>query len=417
MSAEKMVVFGCEESYFFRDGTPFNAGETTFLASRFPPSCEVMQGAIRAAILKRHGADFQAYQNEKCSVCNCSIADCQVLRAVGNPKDEREKMPLDFHGPFLVRQRRDAVGYERIYPAPGDLTRRKEENGKPRLGRMVPGDRGQITDQGTILLPVIPDGERSLESGAWISEPGLLDYLRGNDVDGAEVYFQDAVMNGQNRLENSEFLLKEGRIGIGRNSLTRATEKHMFYTVEHFRFDPRFGFGLGERVRGLPETTLAEVIKLGGEGRLSTLKVVDSESFPGGTEIAEAINKAPRLFGEYRFKLVFLTPVCLTSQGFLEGFEEAQRSDAQGQALKVWRGKLNEIECSLVTMRAERMERIGGWDLANRRPKARRSYWPAGSVWYLTSPDPGEKLVEALHDQKFGANQNIGFGHAIIGRW
>jgi CRISPR-associated protein Cmr3 len=417
MSAEKMVVFGCEESYFFRDGTPFNAGETTFLASRFPPSCQVMQGAIRAAILKGHGADFQAYGNEKCSVCNCSVADCQVLRTVGMPKDDRESMTLDFYGPFLVRRRRGAAGYERIYPAPGDLTRRKEENGKPRLGRMVPGDRGVITDQGTILLSVMLAGEGGLESGAWISEPGLLDYLRGNEVDGAEVYFQDAVMDGQRQLENSGFLIREERIGIGRNSLTRTTEQHMFYTAEHLRFDPRFGFGLGERVKGLPETTLSEVIKLGGEGRISTLKVFDSEPFPA-EGIANAIDNDPRrLFGEYRFKMVFLTPVCFTNHGFPEGFEEFQRKDAQGQELKVWRGKLNEIECTLVTMRAERMERIGGWDLANRRPKARRSHWPAGSVWYLTSPEPGEKLVKALHDQKFGADKNIGFGHAIIGRW
>jgi CRISPR-associated protein Cmr3 len=417
MSSEKMVVFGCEESYFFRDGTPFNAGETTFLASRFPPGCHVMQGAIRAAILRGHGADFRVYGNKKCSICNCSVPECKVLRTVGMPGDARDGMTLDFYGPFLVRRRKGTAEYERIYPAPADLIRLKKENGNPRFGRMFPGNQGLVTDQGRTLLPVIPDGEGSLESGAWISEQGLLTYLRGNEVDGDEVYFQDAVMDGQRQSKNSGFLKKEERIGIGRDSVTRATEKHMFYTVEHFRFDPWFDFGLGERVRGLPEMPLPEVIKLGGEGRISTLKVLDSEPFPA-KEIAAGINNdSQRLFGEYRFKMVFLTPVCFTNQGFPEGFRETRRIDERGQELQIWRGKLNEIECSLVTMRAERMERIGGWDMANRRPKTRRSYWPAGSVWYLTSPEPGEELVKALHDRKFGEDINIGFGHAIIGRW
>lgn len=417
MSGEKMVVFGCEESYFFRDGTPFNAGENTFLASMFPPSCQVMQGAIRAAILKGHGADFQAYEAKKCSICNCSVPECQVLRTIGMPGDARDGMMLDFQGPFLVQHRRGTDKYERIYPAPADLTQLKGENGRLRFGRMSPSDQGRITDQGRILLPVISNDEKSLVSGSWISEQGLLNYLRGNEVNEAEVYFQDPVLSGQRQLENSGFLKKEERIGIGRNSVTRTTEKHMFYTVEHFRFDPRFEFGLGERVGGLPEMALPEVIKLGGEGRISTLKVLDSKPFPAAV-IADAINGDPqRLFEERRFKMVFLTPVCFTSQGFPEGFKEVRRKDNHGQELQVWMGTLKGIECSLVTMRAERMERTGGWDLAKRQPKMRRSYWPAGSVLYLTSPETGERLVEALHDQKFGEDANIGFGHAIIGRW
>jgi CRISPR-associated protein Cmr3 len=422
MNREKMALFGCEESYFFRDGTPFNAGENNFLASRFPPGCQVMQGAIRTAILNGHGVDFQAYREERCNVCGSPLMDCAVMRVVGKPGDS-DSMKLDFYGPFLIRRRNGSAQYELIYPAPGDLVRlskleasEDERNIAPLFGRLCPGDRGRLTDLGRVLLPTLPQGGRSQPlSGAWISEKGLLAYLRGEPVDSDELYFTEPT--GDAQLKNSGFLKKEGRIGIVRNVNTRVTEQKMFYAVEHFRFDPKFEICLGERIKGLPDLPLPKLIKLGGEGRMTTLKVVESEPLPS-EGIAEAINSdAKRLFNEYRFKLVFLTPVCFGDSWLPKGFTAMVDKDNDGKDVNIWRGELAGIPCTLVSMCVGRVERIGGWDQAKHQPKLRRSYLPAGSILYFTSSFSGEKLVTAFHDHKFGEDTKIGFGQAIIGRW
>jgi CRISPR type III-B/RAMP module-associated protein Cmr3 len=422
MIREKMALFGCEESYFFRDGTPFNAGENNFLASRFPPGCQVMQGAIRTAILNGHGVDFQAYRRQRCNVCGSSLMDCAVMRAVGKPGD-LDSMELDFYGPFLVRRRKGSARYKRIYPAPGDLVRlskleatEDENNILPFFGRLRPEDRGWVTDLGRVLLPTMPQGGRSQPlNGAWISEKGLLAYLRGETVDSDEIYFAEPT--GNTRLKNSGFLKKEERIGIARNVATRVTEQEMFYAVEHLRFDPKFELCLGERIKGLPDLPMPELIKLGGEGRMTTLQVVESEPLPW-EGIADAINRdAKRLFNEYCFKLVFLTPVCFGNAWPLHDFIATKRKDSAGEEVDVWRGELVGVPCTLVSMCVERMEKIGGWDQANRQPKLRRSYFPAGSVLYFTSTYSGEKLVTAFHDHKFGKDTKIGFGQATIGRW
>ena len=42
----------------FRDGKPFSAGDDHAARSIFPPSPRTFQGAVRAAILSRHGFDM-----------------------------------------------------------------------------------------------------------------------------------------------------------------------------------------------------------------------------------------------------------------------------------------------------------------------------------------------------------------------
>jgi CRISPR-associated protein Cmr3 len=422
MIGEKMAFFGCEESYFFRDSTPFDAGENNFLASQFPPGCQVMQGVIRTALLNGHGADFQAYKERKCSVCGCPLNDCAVMRAVGEPGN-LDNMELDFYGPFLIRQLNRSDQYERIYPAPGDLVRCNQpvlventKNIQPRFGRLCPGEHGRDTDLGRVLLPMLPAGYWSQPmQGAWISETGLLAYLRGELVDCDALYFEKSTDNIQ--LKNSGFLKREERIGITRNVVTRATEPQMFYAIQHLRFDPKFELNLGVRVRNLPDIHLPEQVKLGGEGRMTSLRVEDSMPLPY-KGIADAINHDDKhLFGENRFKLVFLTPVDFDGVWPWQVNNKIKRKDNNGEELDVWQVELAGIKCALVTMYAGRMERIGGWDLAHNRPKPRRPYLPAGSVLYLTSSLQGEELVAAFHDHKLGKNTKVGFGQAVIGRW
>lgn len=417
MTTEKLFVFGCEESYFFRGGNPFIAGEDNSLASCFPPSCLVMQGAIRTAILNGHGADFQMYHKDKCSVCGTSVQECSVLRTVGKA-GRWDDMELDFSGPFLVRHSKGAT--ERFYPAPYDLARLVDDKKDSRnektaleIGRLQPLT-ARMTDLGRVLLPAAEGKSSRPIQGAWISEQGLLSYLKGENVAPDQLQFPDDPAD--DRFKNSGFLKRERRIGIARQAATRNTEKGMYYAVEHLRLAN--DFALGERVRGLPDIALPGYIKLGGEGRMTTLTMTNSSPLPEAG-IAEAITQNGRsLFDEYCFKITFLTPARFDDCCWIpREFTEDYRKGLDGEELKVWRGRLEGIECTIVSLCADRPERIGGWDLAKHRPKPRYSYLPAGSVIYLTSPHSGKEIVMAMHDRKLGLDTKVGFGQAVIGRW
>ena len=147
---EKLLVFGCEQSYFFRAGQPFNAGEYGYLPSLFPPTVQVMQGVIRTALLKGHGVDFNDYKNNYCGVCRGDSRVCKVLQAVGR-FGSNEKIGMDLKGPCVVRWNENEQ--ERLYPIPRDLVKTESKSVAEEYICLQPDSQPQITDRGNIHLP------------------------------------------------------------------------------------------------------------------------------------------------------------------------------------------------------------------------------------------------------------------------
>lgn len=414
--AEKLFLFGCEESYFFRDGTPFTAGEDTFLPSSFPPSCNVVYGAVRTAIMRGHGLDFGEYAQGRCSVCDCAQEGCEVLKAMSGSADDPEDPGMDLIGPFVTRK--TDSGVERLHKAPSDLVEIESSARELEFGRLHPSAEPVISDLGRVFMPASSVRCKSL-SDVWISESGLLDYLVGADVGPGKAYYS-AEKDGAIE-QGRAFLLREERIGISRQRATRATKEGMLYAIEHIRLahGPNGRFGMGARVRGCPDVPIPNVVRLGGEGRFTSLEVKDSKPF-SADGIAEAIDRGPGLFGERGFKVVFMTPVkfCPSDddddgQGWLPpGFAECERDGAL-----VWEGVLRDVRCTLVSVCSDRPVRIGGWSMVLNQPKPRLAYVPGGAVYYFTTPHTGAEVVAALHDTKVGMDTRIGFGHAVVGRW
>lgn len=377
----------CSETYFFRGGTPFTAGEDSFLPSVFPPSASVMQGMVRTAIMKGHGVDFDEYEKRRCNVCGCAMSDCEVLRAVGSP-GTHDDMELDITGPFLLRKGQGEHKALRLFKVPADLMA---------AGPLRPSQAPVVTDIGPVCLPVsqqrcIPLG------GAWLDERVLHRYLTGEQVGEGDVCPEET------------FLAREQRIGMARHRSTRATQEGMLYAIEHVRLVS--DYGLGVRVKNCPEVHLPPAVKLGGEGRLSGLDT--SEWVPlKSAGLAEAINAGPGLFGEHGFKLVFLTPARFEGDASLPaGFERTVRD-----GVTVHNGNLGGVNCSFVSMCAERPIRMGGWNMVSGTQKPRHSYIPAGSVFYFVTGCSGADVVAALHDTKLGSDTAIGLGHVVVGRW
>ncbi|MBP7892760.1 MAG: type III-B CRISPR module-associated protein Cmr3 [Firmicutes bacterium] len=388
--SDLLFSMACDETYFFRGGTPFTVGEDSFLPSVFPPNPSVMQGVVRTAIMRGHGIDFAEYREGRCSVCRCAASECTVLSAVGSA-GTHDDMRLDVTGPFLTYEEPGGPK-ERLFKAPVDLVSMGDD-----IGKLRPYDTPIHTDMGPVCLPQSAERCKPLEH-SWLGEAGLLKYLKGQSPSLHQVHSEKA------------FLGKETRIGIARERSTRATHKGMLYSIEHVRL--KQGYGLGARVANCPDVKLPAIVKLGGEGRLSRLAVSPWEEIPSHG-IAPAINSCPGLFGQHGFKLVFLSPVRFEGESWLpEGFVARER-----EGVRIWEGSIRGIECSFVSMCADRPVRLGGWNMATGRQKPRHSYIPAGSVFYFITERAGEDVVNALFDVKLGLDTAIGLGHAVVGRW
>jgi len=264
---EKLLVFGCEQSYFFRAGQPFNAGEYGYLPSLFPPTVQVMQGVIRTALLKGHGVDFNDYKNNYCGVCRGDSRVCKVLQAVGR-FGSNEKIGMDLKGPCVVRWNENEQ--ERLYPIPRDLVKTESKSVAEEYICLQPDSQPQITDRGNIHLPAAKRRYKILEQ-AWISETGLESYLTGKKIRSKDIYWA----GGNSKAPGNMFLSKEQRFGIAFDHIKRSAKEQMLYSTEHIRLRP--GYGLAVRVGRLPELSLPDMVKLGGEGRISSLQAYVTE--------------------------------------------------------------------------------------------------------------------------------------------
>ncbi len=117
---------------FFRGPEPFNAGESGYVKSEFPPTPRTLQGALRAAFLEANGVDINEYVR--------GDATDPIVEALGRADEE---IKLDLRGPYLTRDGGLCV------PAPLDLV---ERDGV--LGRRAPAEDAVTTDIGKVrLLP------------------------------------------------------------------------------------------------------------------------------------------------------------------------------------------------------------------------------------------------------------------------
>jgi len=391
-----LFLMTCEETYFFRGGTPFTAGEDSFLPSMFPPTPSVMQGVVRTAIMTGHGIDFSVYRDRLCSVCGCPATECEVLSAIGSA-GTHDDMKLDITGPFLVLNPKEE-SRSLLFRAPADLMDMRSLAAEPfKAGVLCPAAKPMETDIGPVFMPMVENRCKPMEN-AWLHEVALQSYLKGEPIAEEHVFSEDDVV------------AREPRVGIARERSTRSCQKGMLYFIEHVRLLP--GFGLGARVKNCPEVELPSAVRLGGEGRMSALHTTPWRSidWPG---IAEAIDAGPGLFGEHGFKTVFLTPVRFDGDraipaGFKPGIREGAR---------VYEGSIAGIQCTLVSMCVDRPVRLGGWNMAAGEQKPRHSYMPSGSVCYFVTKSSGSEVVQALHDVKLGLDASIGFGHVVVGRW
>ena len=378
---------------FFRDGTPFNAGESGFLPSRFPPTPVSAYGFARAVLVESQCHNVVLYVNRGCSECDRRDS-CAVSGVVGDPS--KRDGTLSIRGPYL------AAGGSRYYKMPLDIC--SSQDSEPT--QMFPGgvsDDVVETDLGQMRFPHPGPGRHFYRDAGLlvVEESGLLSYLRGESVDLGKV--RSLAPLG----EPFECLCDmESRVGISIDSSKGRARDHHLYQIEMVR--PRPGTSINITLEeGGSQVNDGDslIMRFGGEGRVVHVSVVDQPPF-AVPPVAEIISK------HHRFRLVLLQDANFQGSWIPPGLTRPQDETS------AFSGTLNGVKVKLVSATIGRAARAGGWDTSRNRPRDLVPLVPAGSVYYFESEESsGDEIMKAFHDRKVGVETHLGFGHCVVGVW
>jgi CRISPR-associated protein Cmr3 len=394
---------------FFRDSKPFTAGESFRAKSAFPPTPYPFVGAIRsrvlAEVLPLIGSDFQKYQGHITKIANYPELD-KIVAVLG---DTESYGKLEFRGPFLARREQDGP-CELFFPAPFDLFEKQRLNP---LGA-VPDEVQFNSSHG--------DGEENVLRVLWSRKAlgsELKDVFLSNQ--GLRRYLQGEIPREDER--NKEFFWRELRVGIALKPGRRTVEEGMFYMPEMIRLADKTGFVLEVAGLSFANTSInynfprEGLLQLGGESRGAYYQTLEE-----GNPLSKLEELGAALEGQIqqtrRFKLYLASPA-IFENGWLPDFI-TDRAKLEGS--------IEGLHVQLVAAAVGKPLPIGGWDLANKRPKTMYKAVPPGSVYFfeLLEGDVQDafnafhfkcRLQQEAKDVKLKELAKIGFGLTFVGCW
>jgi len=385
----------------FRDSKPFTGGESHRARSLFPPSPYTFYGALRAKIL----TEVLSAKQKEFEDYYCRDSELEKLfQEIGAPKFKKGdkeyqeiKGQMEIKGPFLAR----GEGRLEVYfPSPADLL--EKEQGRDGEGIVLSPTKlppeGLQADFGHFWKEFLPlwtseSGGRAIEPGERLVEASQLKgYLLGS---------------GPRLTKAEELYEREPRAGIKLVYERRTVDIGMLYMAEFIRLKKDTGFVIGiEGTSLLPEEGL---LALGGERRAASynllednpLQQLEDEEFK--KKLADEISKTKR------FKLYLVTSA-IFEQSWLPDFVD--RNTLQG--------KRNGISFRLISATVGKPIGIGGWDLAQNRPKPMKRGVPPGSVYHFELKDKadGNRVLEAFHLKSISSEgREAGLGLTFVGIW
>jgi len=360
-STSKVWKFEPLDSWFFRDASPYNAGEggQSGAGVVFPPFMNTVQGAVRIALA--HGRGWTWGCDERWPA------------ELGTPEELGE---VKLAGPYVLKHG------EILYPAPLCLLCRSSSGGDaPLYVRLKPGEAVE-SDIGLRRFPVASPRLSDLKAaeGLWLDATGMERVLDGGVPVAEQVYRQ------------GDLWTEEGRTGLTRDATRRTALTGHLYSCRHVRL--RDGVSLGVLVRGVPEDwhpAVPRLVPLGGEGRMAVCTVSDA-----GVPLVRPGRPAP-CGGKVRFTVTLLTP---------GRYRDTRRALLQGPP---------GVPGKCVAACTGKTVPAGGWDSRHRRPRPLGPMIPAGSTWFFEAEERLADEITALHGSNNG--DPWGFGQILIGSW
>jgi CRISPR-associated protein Cmr3 len=379
------------EPLLFRTGRSFDAGESNFAESTFPPTPETMQGALRAMI-----ATHSTHVDRRMSLA-ARFETETLIDLIGNYQMGYGRFRITG---FTVGRINNDNTIERLFPAPAHLIQvRFKESEKPTVVRLKPRSlTGATTNMPEDMHYLIaPDLEGKVIEGkpkspGWLTESDLKIALQARED-----------LSQIKPVSNGDIYKQESRLGIGMDNRTKITQEGFLYQIQMIRMERNheyiYGFVVDIRLArkgdqqeftddsqtqkelGLPSSGW---LTLGGEQRAAHFTVLE-------TEITDQYNNVEQ---SKLGRFVYLA----TPAHFTDG----------------WRPPANRFDSSnkLRAAAINRAESIGGWELnphhAGGKGKTTRRCIPAGSVYFFDKP---VSVTQPLTEYGW----QIGYGIAYTG--
>jgi CRISPR-associated protein Cmr3 len=366
------------EPLMFRNGRPFDAGQSNFAESLFPPTPETLQGAVRATIA--------TYWDKDKNIAS-AFEDTELTKRIGDRKGYGR---FRLTGITLGRYKKghnEVV--ERLFPPPAHIMKSSKDK---RLVRLLPIEKSIRSNLPAgvhqYLTPTEKLDDEDLKPiEGWLTELSLKQALTLRELTDIEVVRQ------------SDIYREESRLGTGIQRGTKAVEEGYLYQMQMIRMnhqtnhDYTYGFVVDVTLspehgqQALSDQETQQELHLpssgwmivGGEQRAAHFRV-----------LPPALEQAARLTGG-RPLLYLATPA-----SFRAGWRPSPPYDAP------------------VTAAINRYESIGGWLLseggAQGENKVMRRCVPAGSVYFYDKKVPAR---QSLTDN----GMEIGYGITCEGEW
>jgi len=370
------------DTLFFRSGRPFSMGAETWADFIFPPNPSTVYGAIRTFLILQRG-----------SLSKFLSGKMETYEDIGTKK---QKGTLRIYGPFLY----DEISGSILFPAPADLVKIKRE-GKEKFVKLSFQEKPKIffSDFSLDGCLIFKEREKKVEEPeGFIEEISLKEYLEGKKTEFSLV---------------KEVFKEELKIGIKRERETKTSEEAHIYRVPMLRFKKEISFLVElDGVKDFPEKG---IFQLGAEGRTVNFKVIKEN-------LLEELRNVNFELKNGIFKVYLATPA-IFEKGWLPSWINE----------KNLKGEFKGLKLKLVTVVLKKHKLIGGWNLADNRPKPMYKAVPEGSVYYfkvlngvdeeeikkvfhfknISDEFSSEKFKDLSEMDKFLSKE--GFGLALIG--
>lgn len=320
------------DTFFFRNGKPFEKGEDNWAEGRFPPSPSVIYGALRTAYFTAHPSEITKANTDEDPTLKLSIKGVWIKR--GN--DLLCSAPLDF-----------------IVDKDGEDKQMKSVKLVQREAKKYAGNSGGVYPYD--FIPYYEGNGEGVDS-LMLDCSSILEYnLNGN-------YFGTS---------SDELRTSEAKIGVGLDNFTRSNKEGNLYRVGLSRLTEKFDaheLEFKNRVSLVIDYDfdfIPDLIKLGAEGKTAYCSLY-SKRLKGSKSAIDWDGKS--------FRLILLTPGILEKGSFLDLNAILTKSDFSVRTICAFVGKI---------------EAIGGWEMKGGKtqkgqPKPMRRALPAGTVFYFS---------------------------------
>jgi CRISPR-associated protein Cmr3 len=361
------------DTLFFRDGKPFTMGSETWAEPIFPPYPSTVYGAIWTWLIFERGG-LKEFEDGK---YNDELG--RIIKDQKTNFKEVKKGSLTIKGPFIC------LNNNLCFPVPFDFLQKK---GAPNLFYINFINKPEIfiSDYPLERILVNNNDFELEECNELLDKDALKDYLMGNETQ-------------LNFTEKTEIFSYEKKTGIKRSRKTLSSEEGYLYRIPMIRL--KNDASLFVEIDGLNRYPEEGLLQIGGEGKTAKIEKIEND------DPLKVLRDLNFNFENKTFKLYFAMPA-IFNKGWLPDWIDETNFEGNYKGIK-----LKLIACSI-----GKFKLIGGWDLANKKPKPMHKAVPAGSVYYFKILDgtPAEKIKEFFHLKNISdINPEEGFGLSLVG--